>query len=48
MLFLDAKAAIAAAPRVADLMAEELGRDNDWKREQLIDFMKLADGYLPL
>ena len=48
MLFLNARAAIAAAPRVADLMAEELGRDENWKREQLIEFIKLANGYLPV
>jgi glycerol-3-phosphate dehydrogenase len=48
MLFLDARAAIAAAPRVAALMAKELGRDENWKSEQLIDFIKLANGYLPV
>ena len=48
MLFLDARAAIAAAPRVAALMAKELGLDENWKREQLIDFIKLANGYLPV
>jgi glycerol-3-phosphate dehydrogenase len=47
LLFLDAKAAIDAAPRVAALMAEELNRDENWKREQLICFLKIARGYLP-
>jgi glycerol-3-phosphate dehydrogenase len=47
VLFLDALAALAAAPRVAVLIAEELGYDEDWKRNQLIAFNKLANGYLP-
>jgi glycerol-3-phosphate dehydrogenase len=47
VLFLDAQAALAAAPRVAALIAEELGYDEDWKRNQLIAFNKLANGYLP-
>ena len=47
ILFLDARAALQAAPRVADLMAEELDYDENWKRKQLIDFNRLANGYLP-
>ncbi|MDO6432065.1 FAD-dependent oxidoreductase [Flavitalea sp. BT771] len=47
VLFLDAQAALAAAPRVAALIAEELGYGEDWKRNQLIAFNKLANGYLP-
>jgi len=47
VLFLDAQAALAAAPRVAALIAGELGYDEDWKRNQLIAFNKLANGYLP-
>jgi glycerol-3-phosphate dehydrogenase len=47
VLFLDARAALAAAHRVAALMAEELGYDEEWKRKQLIDFNRLASGYLP-
>jgi len=47
ILFLDAKAAIQAAPKVAEIMAQELNYDEDWERLQLIDFIKLAQGYLP-
>jgi glycerol-3-phosphate dehydrogenase len=47
ILFLDARAALAAAPRVADLIAEELGYDEDWKTKELKAFNKLANGYLP-
>lgn len=45
-LFLDARAAIEAAPRVASLMAAELGRGADWVKEQMKNFTELADGYL--
>jgi len=47
VLFLDAQAALSAAPRVAALMAEELGYDENWKRKQMIEFHRLANGYLP-
>lgn len=45
-LFLNAKAAIEMSVRVAKLMATELGRDEDWEREQVEDFTRLAAGYL--
>ncbi|HSQ55458.1 MAG TPA: FAD-dependent oxidoreductase, partial [Gemmata sp.] len=34
-LFLNTKAALAMAPRVAELMAQELGRDERWQTEQV-------------
>jgi len=37
-LFLDARAAIDAAPRVAECMAAELKRDEAWQREQVAAF----------
>jgi glycerol-3-phosphate dehydrogenase len=46
LLLLDARAAIAAAPRVAALMAAELGRDERWRSEQVDVFRELARGYL--
>ena len=46
-LFLDARASIEAAPLVAKLLAAELGRDEDWEEQQLVDFRSLAAGYLP-
>jgi glycerol-3-phosphate dehydrogenase len=46
MLFLDAKAAIHAAPRVAELMAIELGFDDTWEKQQVDEFTKLANQYL--
>ncbi|HXE15328.1 MAG TPA: glycerol-3-phosphate dehydrogenase/oxidase [Bryobacteraceae bacterium] len=45
-LFLNAKAALGAAPRVAELMARELGKDAAWQQDQLSRFTSLAQGYL--
>jgi glycerol-3-phosphate dehydrogenase len=46
-LFLDARAAIEAAPRVAGVLARELGRDETWVSSQVKEFGELARGYLP-
>ncbi len=46
MLVLDARAAIEMAPRVASILAGELGKDNDWEKQQLLDFNSQAKGYL--
>lgn len=46
-LFLNARAAIAMAPRVAALMAHELGRDPHWEADQVAAFQNVAEGYLP-
>jgi glycerol-3-phosphate dehydrogenase len=46
LLFLDAQAAIEAAPVAARLMAEELKKDITWQREQTASFTKLAQAYL--
>ncbi|QDU63063.1 Aerobic glycerol-3-phosphate dehydrogenase [Planctomycetes bacterium Pan216] len=46
-LLLDARASIDAAPRAAALLAEELGRDQDWIDEQVTSYGELAKGYLP-
>src|SRR5690606_13931525 len=45
-LLLDARAAMAAAPAVADLLAHELGRDESWAEAQVRAFRALAQGYL--
>ena len=47
LLLLDARAAMEVAPRVAELMAAELGRDSAWRRSQVDAFRELAQGYLP-
>jgi glycerol-3-phosphate dehydrogenase len=46
-LTLNARAAVAMAPRVAELMRTELGRDEAWAAGQVRDFNKLAEAYLP-
>jgi glycerol-3-phosphate dehydrogenase len=45
-LFLDAKAAIEAAPAVADLLAKELGRSEAWRDKDLANFYAVAQGYV--
>jgi len=46
LLFLDAKASIETAPRVASLMAVELKKDTAWQKEQVAVFNNLAKAYL--
>ncbi|MEO5995974.1 MAG: glycerol-3-phosphate dehydrogenase/oxidase [Chitinophagaceae bacterium] len=46
ILFLDAKAAMNAAPKVAELIAKELNRDEHWIADQLESFYSLANNYL--
>jgi glycerol-3-phosphate dehydrogenase len=46
-LFLNARAASAMAPRVAALMATELGRDGLWQTSQVIRFKEIASVYQP-
>jgi glycerol-3-phosphate dehydrogenase len=45
-LFLDAHAALEIAPRVAALMAEELGKPASWEQQQVQEFSRLAKNYL--
>jgi glycerol-3-phosphate dehydrogenase len=45
-LLLDARASIAIAEDVAELMAEEMDKDEQWKRQQVEDYTELANGYL--
>ncbi len=45
-LLLDARAAIEAAPRVARLMAAEMGRGKTWVEGQVGSFTSLAKGYV--
>ncbi len=44
-LFLDARAAIDMAPKVAEIMAKELDKDSEWQVQQVEQFTKLASGY---
>ncbi len=45
-LFLDARASIEMAPKVAQLIAKELGFDKNWVDKQIEGFSKLAHEYL--
>jgi glycerol-3-phosphate dehydrogenase len=45
-LILGARASIEMAPKVAELMAQELGRDESWKNQQISTYKNLAKGYL--
>jgi len=45
-LFLDARAAIEAAPAVAACLAAELGRDEAWQQSQIEGFRNTASGYV--
>ncbi|MCB9839024.1 MAG: glycerol-3-phosphate dehydrogenase/oxidase [Phycisphaeraceae bacterium] len=45
-LLLDARSAIDAAPAVARLMAEELGRDGAWIGREVEAFTAIASGYV--
>lgn len=47
LLFLDVKAAMSAAPVVAEVMAAELGKDEGWVVRQLEQFNATASQYLP-
>ena len=45
LLFVDAREAQKAAPRVAQILAEELGRNQAWIDEQVASFVELASHY---
>ncbi len=46
-LILDARLSVDSANKVADIMAEELGYGDEWKKTQVSDYRKLAKKYLP-
>lgn len=45
-LFLDAKASQAMAPETARLLAGELGKNRQWKQDQIAAFKTISDHYL--
>lgn len=45
-LLLDAPASVEIAPQVAALMAPELGRDENWQKQQVANYRELARGYM--
>lgn len=46
ILFLNTKIAIKLAPKIAEIMANELGKDEIWKEEQIQLFEQVAKNYL--
>ncbi len=44
-LFLDVRRALAVAPQVAALLAEELGHDAQWQQQQVASFQAVAQHY---
>lgn len=47
VLVLDARAAVQMAPKAAQVLAEELGRDDAWRQRQIEEFGAIARQYLP-
>ncbi|MCF8372026.1 MAG: glycerol-3-phosphate dehydrogenase/oxidase [Bacteroidales bacterium] len=46
LLLLDARASMEAAPVVAKIMAKELGRDEEWEKNQIREYTQVATNYL--
>mgnify|MGYP002742505535 CR=1 FL=1 len=46
LLFLDARAAIDSAAKVANIIAKELNKDAQWERDQTAKFLDIAKHYL--
>ena len=46
-LFLNARAAIRTAGRVAEILARELGRNATWQTQQVEAFNQVANGFVP-
>ncbi len=44
-LFLNVKVAIEIAPKIAEIMAKELGKDEIWQAEQVKQFQQVAKNY---
>jgi glycerol-3-phosphate dehydrogenase len=46
-LLLDARASLEMAPLVADIMSRELKAKRSWKKDQLAQYQRLVEDYLP-
>lgn len=46
-IFLNSKAALESAPLVAKILAQELGKSNEWQAEQIAEFKKFAVKFVP-
>jgi glycerol-3-phosphate dehydrogenase len=45
-LYLDARASVAMAPKVASILAEELQKDKSWEEQQVRDYTEMAKAYI--
>jgi glycerol-3-phosphate dehydrogenase len=45
-LYLDARASVEMAPKVAAIMAKELGKGQKWVEQQVADYKLIAEGYI--
>lgn len=45
-ILLDARASVEAAPAVARIMARLMDKDDEWVKEQVVSFTKLAENYI--
>lgn len=46
-LLLDARISMEVAPKVATILARELSKDKTWEKEQIKNYLSLAQNYLP-
>ena len=46
-LLLDAKSSMESAPLVAEIMAKEMQKNNDWIKNEIDNFISIAKNYLP-
>jgi glycerol-3-phosphate dehydrogenase len=44
-LYMDARASIEMAPKVAEILAKELGKNKSWEKEQVREYTEMAKGY---
>ena len=45
-LFLDAKASVEMAPKVAAIVAAELHKDKTWEEKQVKEYTEIAQSYI--
>ena len=45
-LYMDAKASVEMAPKVASIMAKELNKDSKWEEDQVNEYASIAKNYI--
>ena len=45
-LYLDARASMEMAPQVAEILAKELGKDQEWIKNQIREYTEMAKAYV--